>query len=47
MFVASKMSGESLLFVEQNKKTAKLREMLLESFVSIQCTPLHSFLNTS
>ena len=34
MFVASRMSGKSLPFVDQNKNTAKLPEMLLECFVS-------------
>ena len=38
MFVASKMSGESLPFVDQNKESAKIPEMLLECFVSIHCT---------
>ena len=42
MFVASKMSGESLPFVSQNKKTAKLPEMLIQCFVSIQCTKVHA-----
>ena len=41
------MSGESLPYVDQNKKTAKLPEMLLECFVSIQCSKVHAFLNTS
>ena len=46
MFVASKMSGESLPFVDQNKESAKIPEMLLECFVSIHCTKVYAFINT-
>ena len=47
MLVASKMSGESFSFVDQNKESAKIPEMLLECFVSIQCSKVHAFINAS
>ena len=47
MFVASKMSGEFLPFVDDTKKSAEIPEMLLECFVSIQCTKVHAFINAS
>ena len=47
MLVASKMSRESFPFVDQNKESAKIPEMLLECFVSIQCTKVHAFINAS